>query len=227
MVLPACRRYCATRRRRPERVGNIHAHDSTDYSTVMTSAVINVSPAPLTITADNQTKPYGSAFTFTGTEFTTSGLLNGDTVTNVTLTSTGAAATADVSGSPYSITVSAAAGTSLTNYSITYVNGASTVSRPTPVISLVRASSSANPSAYGQSIIFDVTIGLCAGQLRDADRNGHVLQRQPECRRLEQKSRPGRLGRQHEHHHECCSPSPPSAPDLRGIYPRASGVSGH
>ncbi len=137
--------------------------DSTDYSAVMTSAVINVSPAPLTITADNQTKPYGSAFTFTGTEFTTSGLLNGDTVTNVTLTSTGAAATADVSGSPYSITVSAAAGTSLTNYSITYVNGALTVSRPTPVISLVRASSSANPSAYGQSIIFDVTIGLGAG----------------------------------------------------------------
>ena len=39
--------------------------------------------------------------TFAGTEFTTSGLVNADTVTSVTLTSAGAAATARVAGSPY------------------------------------------------------------------------------------------------------------------------------
>ena len=50
--------------------------------------------------------------TFTGTEFTTSGLVNGDSIASVTLASDGAAATAHVSGSPYAITASnAVAGT--------------------------------------------------------------------------------------------------------------------
>ena len=45
-------------------------------------------------------KTYGQTVTFAGTEFTDSGLVNGDTVTSVTLTSAGAAATATVAGSP-------------------------------------------------------------------------------------------------------------------------------
>ena len=65
--------------------------------------------------------------TFAGTEFTTSGLVNGDTVTSVTLTSTGSAATATVAGSPYPIVPSAAVGTGLGNYTISYVNGTLTV----------------------------------------------------------------------------------------------------
>ncbi len=51
--------------------------------------------------------------------------MNGDTVTSVTLTSAGAAASATVAGSPYSIVPSAAVGTGLGNYTITYVNGTS------------------------------------------------------------------------------------------------------
>ena len=43
-------------------------------------------------------------------------------MTSVTLTSAGAAATATVAGSPYVITPSAAAGTGLANYVITYHN---------------------------------------------------------------------------------------------------------
>ena len=58
-----------------------------------------------------------------------SGLVNGDTVTSVTLTSTGAAATATVAGSPYAIVPSAAVGTGLSNYTISYVNGSLTVTR--------------------------------------------------------------------------------------------------
>ena len=54
--------------------------------------------------------------TFAGTEFTASGLVNGDTVTSVTLTSAGSAATATVAGSPYTIVPSAAVGTGLANY---------------------------------------------------------------------------------------------------------------
>ena len=42
---------------------------------------LTVNPAPLTITADSTSKTYGQTVTFAGTEFTTSGLVNSDTVT--------------------------------------------------------------------------------------------------------------------------------------------------
>ena len=53
---------------------------------------------------------------------------------SVTLMSAGAAATATVAGSPYSIIPSAAVGTGLNNYFITYVNGALVVGQATPAI---------------------------------------------------------------------------------------------
>src|SRR5207247_6439779 len=89
-----------------------------------------VNPAPLTITANNQSKTYGTAFSFTGTEFTAGATYNGDAVTSVTLTSGGAAATATVAGSPYSIIPSAAVFTpaaAATNYIVSYVVGSCTV----------------------------------------------------------------------------------------------------
>src|SRR5207237_629721 len=63
------------------------------------------------------------------TEFTTSGLVNSDTVSSVTLTSPGAAPAATVAGSPYAITPSAAVGTVLTNYTIIYKDGKLTVNQ--------------------------------------------------------------------------------------------------
>lgn len=84
-----------------------------------------VTPSSLTITADNETKCYGAVYTFTGNEFTTSGLVNSDAVSNVTLTSAGAAAAAGAG--TYPIVASAATGTGLSNYTITYVNGTLTV----------------------------------------------------------------------------------------------------
>ena len=54
-------------------------------------------------------------------------MVNGDTVTSVSLTSAGAAASAPSTGSPYAIVASAAVGSGLSNYSITYVNGQLTV----------------------------------------------------------------------------------------------------
>ena len=88
-----------------------------------------INPANLTITANNQGKTYGSTFTFTGSEFTPTGLQNGENVGSVTLTSAGAAAGATVAGSTYAITPSAATGGTFIagNYSISYVNGAMTV----------------------------------------------------------------------------------------------------
>ena len=100
--------------------------DASGYSTAVAAVIVNVAQAPLTITADSQTKTYGGAVTF-GTEFVAKGLVNGDHVTSVTLSSPGAAATAGVSGSPYPIVPSAAVGTGLSNYSITYEHGTLTV----------------------------------------------------------------------------------------------------
>ena len=93
-----------------------------------------ITPKPLTITANNRTKTYGDTVTFLGTEFTTSGLVAPDTVTSVTLTSAGAAASATVAGSPYPIVSSAAVGTGLGNYTISYVNGSLTVTPKTLTI---------------------------------------------------------------------------------------------
>jgi hypothetical protein len=83
--------------------------------------------ASLMITANDQSKTYGDALSLGGGAFTTAGLLPGDSVSSVTLTSAGAAASASVSGSPYAIVPSAASGTGLDKYAITYVDGSLTV----------------------------------------------------------------------------------------------------
>src|SRR5438093_1565525 len=100
-----------------------------NYTIKYVDGKLTVNPAPLTITANDATKTYGDTVTFTGAEFTTSGLVNNDAVSSVTLTSAGATATAAVAGSPYAITPSAAVGTGLTNYTITYKDGKLTVNR--------------------------------------------------------------------------------------------------
>src|SRR5258708_22402601 len=98
-----------------------------NYTISYVKAKLTVNPAALIITAKDATKNYGQTMTFAGTEFAASGLLNSDTVASVTLTSTGTVATATVGGSPYTITPSAAVGTGLGNYTISYVNGKLTV----------------------------------------------------------------------------------------------------
>ena len=85
---------------------------------------LTVNPATLTITANDQSKTYGMVANLGTTAFTETGLVtaNGDTVSGVTLTSSGAGAGATVLGGPYVITPSAAAGTGLANYTIVYDN---------------------------------------------------------------------------------------------------------
>jgi len=94
-----------------------------------TTATLTITPAPLAITADNQTKTYGDTAVFAGTEFSASGLLGSDAVSGVTLTSLASPSTAPVSGSPYSITANTAVGTGLFNYTITYNAGTFTVNK--------------------------------------------------------------------------------------------------
>ena len=103
-----------------------------NYSISYVNGVLTVTPAPLTVTAQNVSKVYGQTPTLTG--FDASALVNGETVGSVTLTSAGQVATAGVVGSPYAIVPSNATGGSFTpsNYSISYVNGVLTVT-PAPL----------------------------------------------------------------------------------------------
>jgi hypothetical protein len=98
-----------------------------EYNGLSDGVFITITPAPLTITANNVSKTYGDSVTFAGTEFSSNGLINGDKVTRVTLSSAGAGATASVAGSPYPIIPSAAVGAGVGNYLISYVNAGLTV----------------------------------------------------------------------------------------------------
>jgi fibronectin-binding autotransporter adhesin len=91
----------------------------------------NVTQAPLSITANNQSKVYGDGIAFAGTEFIAGGLKNGQTVGTATLASTGSLTTAGVAGGPYPIVASAATGGSFNaaNYNISYVDGSLAVTQ--------------------------------------------------------------------------------------------------
>src|SRR5690606_35883683 len=103
----------------------------------------------LTITANNVTKTYGDATTFTGTEFTASGLQNGEKVGSVNLSSTGSSPTAGVNGgTPYAITASNASGGTFdaNNYTISYSNGNLIVSKKD-----ISVTATGGSSTYGDS----------------------------------------------------------------------------
>jgi filamentous hemagglutinin family protein len=86
------------------------------------SQLKTITAALLTVTANNQSKTYGTEVTLDGSEFSTSALQNSETIGSVTLTTLGTPATAHVVGSPYLITPSAAVGGSFTasDYTLTY-----------------------------------------------------------------------------------------------------------
>ncbi len=124
-----------------------------NYDVNCVNGALTVNPKTLYITAGNSSKSSGSVATLTGTEFTTSGLVNGDRVALVTLTSTGAEASA--SGGTHDIVPSAAVGQGLSNYAITYINGTLTVDKAAAVWSVT--SSPAQTSA-GEMVTLMATI---------------------------------------------------------------------
>jgi Pectate lyase superfamily protein/MBG domain (YGX type)/SprB repeat len=108
---------------------------------------LTITKKALAITANNRNKCEGTTATFTGTEFTLVGLVNGDSITNVTLSSTGSvlSATKSSPGPTYPILISAATGNGLNNYNISYVSGTLTIISP--------------------SLLFESTLPLCFGYL--------------------------------------------------------------
>ena len=119
-----------------------------NYSVTPTKGMLTIGQKAATVTANAKSKTYGDTVTFAGTEFTSSGLVNSDTVTSVTLTSAGAAATATVAGSPYSITPSAAVGSGLGNYSITYAGANLTINKATPTVTVTGGTFNYNGLAH-------------------------------------------------------------------------------
>ncbi len=93
-----------------------------NYTITTTNGTLTVTPAVLTVTANNASRVYGAANpVFTGT---TSGLVNGDTVT--TTFSTTAVTNSPVGTYPIVPSVSGAA---LSNYTVNAVNGTLTISQ--------------------------------------------------------------------------------------------------
>jgi gliding motility-associated-like protein len=100
-----------------------------NYTVSNPDGTLTVTQKTLTIAASNLSKFYGTTSVFAGTEFNAIGLTNGNTVTSLSLSSTGAAATASVAGSDYDIIPTAAVGTGLSNYNIVYTKGKLTVNK--------------------------------------------------------------------------------------------------
>ena len=125
-----------------------------------------MNPAPLTVTANDQVKTYGSAITFTGSEFTSAGLKNGEAIGSVALASTGAPAAAHVAVIPYVITAGSASGGTFTagDYTISYVNGQLTVN---PALLTVTANNQAK--AYGGSPFVFTGSEFTSSGLQNAD----------------------------------------------------------
>jgi hypothetical protein len=98
---------------------------NSNYTIDFTGNTLEITEATLIITADDQSKTFGDTFVFDGTEFSVTGLVPGDSVTSVTLTSDGAPAGA--AAGPHAIVPSDAVGTGLGNYNIEYVHGTMTV----------------------------------------------------------------------------------------------------
>jgi len=118
-----------------------------NYSISYTKGALTVNPASLTVTASNQSKTYGAALDLGSTAFTDTGLVNSDTLTGSTLASPGTVATATVAGGPYAITPSNAVGTGLSNYTLSYINGALTVNPATLTVT-----SSNQSKVYGTTL---------------------------------------------------------------------------
>ena len=97
-------------------------------STAIT-APANITPAPLTITAVNKSSFYSQSLA-TLTQAPAVGLLGSDTVTGATISTTASTTGVNASAGAYPIAISAATGSGIGNYSITYIPATYTIVAP-------------------------------------------------------------------------------------------------
>ncbi|WP_144043608.1 two-partner secretion domain-containing protein [Rhodopirellula baltica] len=121
------------------------------------SGGLTVTPAPLLISPNNQSKLIGTQFVFNGTEFTVSGLKNADTLSRVDLASDGAPADAELG--QYVITAMNPMGNlNLGNYDVSINNGVFTVRDEIPLPDAVIRTDNLVYDQFGRYIDFANTI---------------------------------------------------------------------
>jgi hypothetical protein len=136
-------------------------NDTDNYFEIEQVVSVPVTPVALKITANNDSKEYGTHYTFSGIEFTAEGLLFNDTVNSVTLSTLGATALATVVTDGYEIEISEAQGTGLSNYHIIYINGTLTIEKINLIVTADDKS-----KVYGQAdpLLTASYVGLVDGE---------------------------------------------------------------
>lgn len=150
----------------------------------------NTPKSKLTVTAEDQTKLQGSTFTWVGDEFTASGIIAGDTISNVQMSSPGAGASA--APGTYPISVGAITGTVIgaptftAKYKVKRVQGNLTVTL-VPNFAFRSSASMASGNAPSNGMTMNgvqandlVVVGvgrLAAGALTISDSTGNTYTR--------------------------------------------------
>jgi hypothetical protein len=113
-----------------------------NYGFSFTNGNLSITPAALTVSADNKSRPYGTTNPVLTASYT--GFVNGED-TNVLSGSPSLSTSADTNSSPGTYTIQIAAGTlSATNYSLSLVNGTLTVDSLPSILSIQYVAGSPN-----------------------------------------------------------------------------------
>jgi hypothetical protein len=138
----------------PIMASNVSGLGLTNYSVVYSNGTLTVNAMSLLIVAGSTNKVYGSDLQ--PTLYSVVGLTNGDSVTNVTLTSTGTPTNAAVGS--YAVVPSSPMGSGLTNYSVTLSNGSLTVDPAGLLITALDTN-----KTFGETLVFGGTEFMAMG----------------------------------------------------------------
>lgn len=120
--------------------------DSTDYNSVTNNVSLTVSPAPLSVTANNASRPYGTPNpTFTGT---ITGVVNGD---NITATYSCSATTNSPVGTYPIVPALVDPNDRQTNYTVKLTNGTLTITMAQPLLTWATPTPVTYPTALGSN----------------------------------------------------------------------------
>jgi hypothetical protein len=124
---------------------------STNYAITFVNGTLTITPAPLVITADNQSMVYGAPLPALTASY--SGFVNGDTPANLTTPVT--LSTDATSSSPVGTYAIRAAGATSADYQMTFLDSTLTVNQANTTTTLA---SSANTSVSNESVTFTATV---------------------------------------------------------------------
>lgn len=145
-----------------------------NYAVSSSNGTLTVNPAPLTVTADNQSRPYGTPNP--SLTATVSGFVNGETLTTSDVRgsaacTTSASQTSGVAGSPYSITCASGTLTSR-HYTLASFQPGSLQIVPAPTQTIL--TTAPNPSLEGQPVSLRAQVASVAPQGLNPTNSGNV-----------------------------------------------------